>query len=344
MPIEEKTLAVVIPAYQAEGSIRDVIRRIPWYVDWIILTDDASTDGTAAAVKKISDPRICFLSHERNTGVGGAMVTGFKKAIELQADLIAKIDADGQMDPAYLNRFAFAAVRFHCDYVKANRFGHIEQLPAMPRIRLMGNLLLTFLTKFASGYWNVFDPQNGYVMITRKMLKRLDLERLDRSYFFEDSILINLNIMKARIAEIYIPAKYEGGKSSMRLSRIILTFPGKLLCGYLYRVYHKYIFRSLSPFALLLFFGIISITWGTVWGSMAWWSSYATQIPATTGTVILALLPLLLGWSSLLQALVLDVHDAGPCLLFDYDDEALQGPEKKETQAEDHSCSAEGVS
>ena len=323
MPIEGHTLAVVIPAYQAEKTIRKVIHQIPLYVDWIIVTDDASTDSTATAVKQIPDPRIYVLCHERNTGVGGAMVTGFQKAIELQADLVAKIDADGQMDPEYLDRFARAAVRFQCDYVKANRFAHIEKLPTMPGIRLTGNLLLTFLTKFVSGYWNVFDPQNGYVMITRKMLKRLDLKLLDSSYFFENSMLINLNIMRAKIAEIYLPAQYGSEESSMRLSRILATFPGKLLCGYLYRVYHKYVFRSLSPFALLLFFGIIAVSWGTVWGGMAWWRSYATQIPATTGTVILALLPLLLGWSSLLQALVLDVQDAGPCLLFDYDDESL---------------------
>ncbi|MDO8785476.1 MAG: glycosyltransferase family 2 protein [Syntrophales bacterium] len=335
MPIEGRTLAVVIPAYQAERFVRDVIRRIPPYVDWIIVTDDASTDGTVVAVKQMSDPRICLLRHKQNLGVGGAVVTGFQKAIELQADLIAKLDADGQMDPIYLDKFARAAVRFQCDYVKANRFGHIETLPTMPGIRLAGNLLLTFLTKFVSGYWNVFDPQNGYVMITRKMLKRLDLKRLDRSYFFENSMLINLNIMRAKIAEIYLPAQYGKEKSSMRLSRIIATFPRKLLCGYLYRVYHKYVFRSLSPFALLLLFGIIALTWGTVWGGMAWWQSYITQMPATTGTVILALLPLLLGWSSLLQALVLDVQDAGPCLLFDYDDEALQVQEENMSGSRD---------
>jgi glycosyltransferase involved in cell wall biosynthesis len=311
-----------------EKSIQDVIRRIPPWVDWIIVIDDASTDGTAAALQQLSDPRIVFLRHENNTGVGGAMVTGFRKALALQADLIAKIDADGQMDPQYLDRFARAAVRFQCDYVKANRFGHIENLPAMPLARLAGNLLLTFLTKFASGYWNVFDPQNGYVMITRKMLKRLDLKRLDRGYFFENSMLIHLNVMRAKIGEIYLPARYAGENSSLRLSRIIATFPGKLLGGYLYRIYQKYVFRSLSPFALLVFFGIAALAWGTVWGGMAWWHSYKTQIPATTGTVILALLPLLMGWSALLQALILDVQDAGPCLLFDYDDEALQVQEE----------------
>lgn len=330
MPIEGRTIAVVIPAYQAEKSIRKVIEQIPSYVDWVIVVDDASTDGTLAAVKQISDARMCVLSHEANTGVGGAMITGFQKAIELQADLIVKIDADGQMDPKYLDLFARAAIRFQCDYVKANRFGHIEKLPAMPKIRLAGNLFLTFLTKFVSGYWNVFDPQNGYVLITRKMLKRLDFKNLDCGYFFENSMLINLNIMRAKIAEIYLPARYGDEKSSMSLSRVIFTFPGKLLRGYLYRVYHKYVFRSLSPFALLLIFGIVTMLWGIFWGGLSWWRSYATQVPATTGTVILALMPLLLGWSSLLQALVLDVQDAGSCLLFDYDDDVLQVLERKE--------------
>lgn len=330
MPIEERTIAVVIPAYQAERTIQKVILQIPAYVDWIIVIDDASTDTTLSAVKQISDPRICILHHNRNTGVGGAMVTGYQKAIELRADLIAKIDADGQMDPKYLARFARAAVRFKCDYVKANRFGHIDKLPTMPKLRLAGNLFLTFLTKFVSGYWNIFDPQNGYVMITHKMLKRLNLKSLARGYFFENSMLINLNIMRAKIAEIYIPAQYGGEESSMRLSHIIVTFPPKLLLGYLYRIYQKYVFRSLSPFALLSIFGIVTMLWGTVWGGISWWQSYTTRVPATTGTVILALLPLLLGWTSLLQALVLDIQDAGPCLLFDYDDEELKSTEENE--------------
>lgn len=342
MSIEGCRVAVVIPAYQAERHIGDVIRGIPAWVDWIIVTDDASTDGTAAVLQQLPDPRISFLRHEKNIGVGGAMVTGFRKALALKADLIAKIDADGQMDPRYLDRFVRVAVQFKCDYIKANRFGHIEDLPAMPRVRFAGNLLMTFLTKFASGYWNVFDPQNGYVMITRKMLKRLDLARLERGYFFENSMLIHLNVMRAKIGEIYLPARYAGENSSLRLSKIITTFPGKLLSGYLYRIYQKYIFRSLSPFALLVFFGVAALGWGAIWGGLAWWHSYVTQIPAKTGTVILALLPLLLGWSSLLQALVLDVQDAGPCLLFDYDDEALQDSQEKDMHAGSNANIPEG--
>ncbi len=325
MAVEDKKLAVVIPAFKAGGTIASVVEAIPSFVDWIIIVDDASPDQQEKVIRSLEDPRIILLAHEKNKGVGGAMVTGYKKALDLGADLIAKIDADGQMDPEYLDRFARVAILHGCDYVKANRFGHLDALPAMPLARLLGSLILTFLTKIASGYWNVFDPQNGYVMITRDMLCRLDLKRLDQDWFFENAMLINLNILRARIGEIFLPARYGDEGSTMKLSGIISTFPGKLLSGFLFRVYQKYIFRSVSPFFLLVVFGALTIGWGTIWGSFAWYRSIATGVPATTGTVILALLPLLLGFASVLQAFVFDVQDAGPCLLFDYDDQSLKG-------------------
>jgi dolichol-phosphate mannosyltransferase len=328
MGIENKMLAVIIPAYNAEATIESVVEDIPSYVDWIIIVNDKSLDRTENAISSISNSRVILINNEKNMGVGGAMLTGFKKALELKADYIAKIDADGQMDTIYLDRFARICLLYGCDYVKANRFGHIDALPTMPRIRLVGNLILTFLTKFSSGYWNIFDPQNGYVMITRKMLKRLDLGIIDKGYFFENSMLINLNIMRAKIGEIYLPANYGNEISSMKLWTIILSFPKNLLLGYFHRIYQKYIFRSLSPYALLLFFGIILLLWGIIWGGIAWYKSFITGIPANTGTVILALLPLILGWSALLQALVLDIQDAGPSLLFDYDDEMLKDTEE----------------
>jgi glycosyltransferase involved in cell wall biosynthesis len=331
MAIEGHSIALVIPAYQAQAAISSVLAIIPAYVDWIIVVDDASKDETAAVVKRHADQRIILLSHDRNCGVGGAMITGFKKALDLKADFIAKIDADGQMDPSCLDRFAQVCLLHNCDYVKANRFGHLDALPVMPKLRLYGSIILSFLTKLTSGYWNVFDPQNGYIMITRKMLRRLDLERIDQGYFFENSMLILLNIMRARIGEIYLPACYGTEVSSMKLSNILRTFPGKLCAGFIYRVYQKYFFRSLSPFFLLLNLGLVCCLWGALWGGWAWYKSSVTGIPATTGTVVLALLPLILGWSALLQAFVLDVQDAGPCLLFDYDDETLKTSGEKNT-------------
>jgi glycosyltransferase involved in cell wall biosynthesis len=326
MAVDGYSLAVIIPAYRAEATIAQVIKKMPDYVDWIIVVDDASRDKTADIVSKLADKRIILIQHTENSGVGAAMITGFRRGLETGADLLAKIDADDQMDPYYLDRFVRVSILYGCDYVKANRFGHLEAIPAMPKIRFVGSIILSFLTKLVSGYWNVFDPQNGYVMITRRMLLRLDLKNIDKGYYFENSMLTSLNIMRARIGEIYLPAQYGNEKSSMKLSNILWTFPGKLCAGFFYRIYQKYLFRSLSPFFLLFTFGITCCIWGCLWGGWAWYKSLETGIPTPTGTVILALLPLILGWSALLQAFVLDIQDAGQCLLFDFDDETLKFP------------------
>jgi glycosyltransferase involved in cell wall biosynthesis len=328
MAVDGASLAVVIPAFRAAATIGDLLRRIPGYADWIIVVDDASPDDLADRVAEVADPRVILIRHEHNLGVGGATVTGYRRAIELGALCVAKIDADGQMEPRFLDRFVRMALKHGCDYVKGNRFGDLDALRTMPRVRLAGNVLLTFLTKVASGYWNVFDPQNGYVLITRRMLRMLNLDQLDRGYSFENSMLINLNIFRARLGELFLPASYDEHASSMRLWRIVFTFPLHLARGFCRRVYHKYFFRSMSPFLPLVAFGSVASLWGALWGGFVWLRSIRTGVAAATGTVILALLPLLLGWSSLLQALVLDVQDAGPCVLFDVDDESLlTGPE-----------------
>lgn len=240
-PIENYRLAVVIPAYNAETSIQSVILSIPAYVERIIVVDDGSEDGTRKAVQSLVDPRIVLLHHEHNRGVGGAMVTGFKAALAMGVDLVAKIDADGQMAPDHLERMAQLAIEEKYDYVKANRFQKSGSLPEMPPVRLIGNLVLTFLTRMAAGFREISDTQNGYVLITRHMLARLPLEQIDRGYFFENSMLIELNILEGRIAEMYVPARYDGEMSSLRISRIICTFPPKLIAGFASRIIRKYI-------------------------------------------------------------------------------------------------------
>ncbi len=327
MILDSYRLAVIIPAFRAAETIGPVLRAVPSYVDHIIVVDDHSPDGLEGAVAALEDDRIVYLRHQRNKGVGGAMVSGYRKALELKADLVAKVDADGQMDPAFLDRLALVAVRWECDYVKANRFGRISHLEGMPRARLLGNIFLSFLTKAASGYWNIFDPQNGYTLITRRMLKRLELERIDESYFFENSMLIHLNVVRARVGEIYLPAKYGDEKSSMRLMRILVSFPLKLTKGFAFRVFQKYILRSTSPVFLYLLFGILGSGWGTLFGAHTWIRSYLSGQVATTGEVLLAVLPFLLGWTALLQAVSLDAMDCGPSILVDWDDERL---DKKE--------------
>lgn len=235
------SLAVVIPAYNAEKTIQSVILSLPVNVERIIVVDDGSVDQTSNAVQSLDDPRIVLLYHERNQGVGGAMVTGFKAALTTGVALVAKIDADGQMEPDYLNKMAQLAVEQRCDYVKANRFQRNGPLPKMPPVRLAGNLVLAFLTRIASGFREILDPQNGYVLITRHMLTRLPLDRIDRGYFFENSMLIELNVLGGRVSEMYVPARYSGEMSSLIISRIIWTFPPKLIAGFISRIIRKYV-------------------------------------------------------------------------------------------------------
>ena len=316
-------LAVIVPAFRAARTIGPVIGAMPPYVDHIIVVDDLSPDNLEEVVAAQGDERIVYLRHDHNKGVGGAMVTGYRKALELGASLVAKVDADDQMDPVHLGRLSLVALDWDCDYVKANRFGRISHLEGMPRARLLGNIFLSFLTKVASGYWNIFDPQNGYTLITGRMLKRLDLNRIDESYFFENSMLIHLNVVRARVGELYLPAKYGNEQSSMKLARIVASFPLKLLRGFFSRVFQKYILRSTSPIFIYLVFGILGVGWGVVFGIYAWLHSYLTGQVTTTGQALLAVLPFLMGWTAILQAVSLDAMDCGPSILMDWDDERL---------------------
>ncbi|MBF0499743.1 MAG: glycosyltransferase family 2 protein [Candidatus Riflebacteria bacterium] len=328
MTSKTKTLAVVIPAWRAASSIAAVVSSIPAIVSMIIIVNDASPDDLVNVVKGLPDPRVILLSHEVNQGVGGAMVSGFRKAMELGADYVARIDADGQMDPQHLGIFIAVAEEYGCDYVKACRFGHIDSPTEMPHLRSFGNIALTFLTKFVSGYWNIFDPQNGYAMISRRMLLRLPLEYLDKNHFYENSMLISLNIMRAKIGEIYVPDISTGEVSSARLPIISWSFLRKLVSGFIFRIYQKYVLRSLSPYALFLAIGSIFIAWSATWEGIALVHSSFGGVISVTDTVMFALLPFLMGWSLILEAIVLDVRDSDPSMLFNHGEE-LNFPRRK---------------
>ena len=216
---------VVIPAYNVAAYIGSVLRGLPDFVDTITVVDDGSADGTAEAARAVGDPRVTVLQSPVNEGVGAAMARGFKHALGQGAGIIVKMDGDGQMDPADLARLLEPIVEGRCEYAKGNRFLMSRELDIMPRARLAGNFVLTFLTKLASGYWNVFDPQNGYVAITSDALGLLDLDRLSRRYFFENDMLINLNILNFRVKDVPLPAQYGDERSSLRIKRILVTFP-----------------------------------------------------------------------------------------------------------------------
>ena len=302
-------ITAVIPAYNEAKHIGQVLGRIPEYVDQVIVVDDASTDQTSHATKQFKDPRILILNHPKNLGVGGATLTGYRKAMELGADIIAKIDGDGQMDWKFLPNLLDPLIKEDCHYAKGNRFLASESLDFMPRSRLFGNLTLTFLTKLASGYWHIFDPQNGYTAIKAKTLAALDLVPIHQGYFFENDMLVHLNLLGCRVRDVAIPASYGEEKSDLNPIKAGAVFPFLLLQRFIRRIYQKYILRDFSPIALFLILGILSFSWGLIFGIFHWIKSYMLGVVTPTGTIMLALLPLILGFQLILQAIVLDIGE-----------------------------------
>jgi glycosyltransferase involved in cell wall biosynthesis len=306
---KQKRVAVVIPAYNEENLVAGVLGDAPAYVDHVIVVDDCSTDQTAQVVRNCSDGRVSLLSTGSNQGVGGATMVGYAKALELNCELIVKMDGDGQMAPEHLDKLLDAIVDQEYDYAKGNRFLAGESLHAMPRHRLFGNVILTFLTKLASGYWNVFDPQNGYTAISAAALRRLDLPTLHTRYFFENDMLVALSIHNARVADVPIPARYGNEKSKLNPFKAGITFPLLLIMRFWRRIYQKYVLRDFSVIALFLVMGLLLFGWGVIFGAYHWILSVLTNHVATTGTVMLAVLPLILGFQLILQAVVLDIQE-----------------------------------
>jgi glycosyltransferase involved in cell wall biosynthesis len=306
---KERRIAVVVPAYNEARLVAGVLCSLPGYVDHVVAVDDCSTDDTAAAIAAAGDARVVAMRTPGNQGVGGATLLGYRKALELGCDVAVKMDGDGQMSPEHLHLLLDAVVEQGYDYAKGNRFLAGGSLSAMPRHRLFGNVVLTFVNKLASGYWHVFDPQNGYTAISADALRRLDFDLIHRRYFFENDMLIALNFHNARVRDVPIPARYGDEHSDLSPFRVGVTFPLLFVPRLWRRIYQKYVLRDFSPIALFLFAGLLLFAWGVVFGAYHWALSVLTEHVATTGTVMLAVLPLILGFQLILQALVLDIQE-----------------------------------
>ena len=304
-------IVAAIPSHQAELTVSGVITTMPAFVDTIVAVDDASKDRTRQVLLDCASahPRLVVLHHDVNQGVGGAMRTAFKHALTLKCDVVVKMDSDGQMHPDDLAPLLDALIDGNYDYAKGNRFlYHRGELANMPKVRLLGNLALTFLTKLASGYWNIFDPQNGFVACRTRVLERLDLDKMARDYFFENDMLINLNIVAARVVDVPMPARYGDERSSMRIHHIVMRFPIRLFLGYWRRVLERYVLRDFSPLVLFLFSGLAMMLFGMGFGGWEWYQSSRTGVEASSGTIMLAALPFMLGFQLVLQAIMLDIQ------------------------------------
>lgn len=302
-------ISVVVPAHNEAAHIASVLRNLPSFVDNILVIDDASLDGTREAALACGDSRLILIQNPKNLGVGGSMLKGYEKALELQTDIVVKMDGDDQMSPDYLPELLDVLIEENYDYAKGNRFLAGESLQAMPRLRLFGNIVLTFLTKLASGYWHIFDPQNGYTAVKAKSLKVLDRKAIHAGYFFENDMLIHLNLLSCQVKDVAIPAKYGEEKSDLNPLKVGLSFPSLLMRRFFFRIYQKYVLRDFSPIALFFLLGGLLFAWGFGFGIYLWLHTRHTGLPNPTGTIMLSLLPLILGFQLLLQAVVLDIQE-----------------------------------
>jgi dolichol-phosphate mannosyltransferase len=302
-------IQVVIPAYNEERFIGQVLSSLPGYVDKIIVVDDCSTDETFHVATASVDPRVVVIKTAHNCGIGEAMCLGYQKALDLGGEILVKVDGDGQMDPEHLALLLDALIEKGYDYAKGNRFLHSEAISQMPAVRIIGNIVLTFLTKAASGYWHIFDPQNGYTAIRADALRSIALEKLDRRFFFENDMLVRLNIHNFRVTDVAMPARYGQETSDLRISKILITFPALLLRRFMYRILHKYILRNFSPVALFFLLGLPIFLCGAFFGLYLWARSMITGEPTPTGSIMLALVPIVLGFQLVLQAIVLDIQE-----------------------------------
>lgn len=304
---EDFRVAAVIPCYNEEAHVAAVIRGLLDVVDFVVAVDDCSTDRTWEILGSLESADLIRVRHDRNRGVGAAMATGYLRALELGAEVCVKVDGDGQMAPEHIPGLVGPVLRGEADYAKGNRFHNLPALTTMPRIRLLGNGMLSFLTKLASGYWSVFDPTNGFTAISRGALERLDLRRIPRSYFFESGMLIELNIQRAVVRDVPIPARYGSERSSLRIGRVLWEFPPLLLRGLVKRFFWRYMIQDFNALTICVLAGVPALVFGIVFGSYHWWLSTTTGVAATAGTTILAALPILLGFQCLLTAFVLDI-------------------------------------
>jgi glycosyltransferase involved in cell wall biosynthesis len=302
-------IAAVIPAYRVEAQIAGVITSIPSFVRTIIVVDDASPDRTNGVVRGVLDkePRGVLLSHARNRGVGAAMVTGVREALARGAEIVVKVDGDGQMAGEGIIDLLIPLVEGRADFSKGNRFRDARALQAMPLLRRIGNAGLSFCAKAATGYWDCFDPTNGFLAMRGDVLSRLPLARVAPGYFFEISLLGELYLLQAVVSDVPIPARYGKEKSSLSIPRVLVTFPWKLAAMLARRILLKYFVYDFTVGSLYIAGGLPLLAFGLVFG-MTNWIKYASQgVPAPTGTVMLATLPFILGFQLLLSAISFDL-------------------------------------
>lgn len=306
-------IAVVIPCYRARttvgGILKAVLKLAGGLVFRVYVVDDACPEQTGEYVRgNHSDPRLRIIFHEKNLGVGGATKSGYRAALADGADIAVKLDADGQMDPSRIPALVKPLAEGRADYTKGNRFDNLETLVAMPKIRLLGNALLSFISKLTSGYWNLMDPTNGFTAIHERALRRIPLEKVADRYFFENDLLFRLNTIRAVVRDVPMPAHYPDFPSSLSVFHSLASFPPRLARNFFKRITYNYFLRDFNIGSVCLLSGTACLGFAGIYGSYHLYRSLFAGIQATSGTVMVASLPILIGFHLYLTFLNQDLH------------------------------------
>lgn len=301
-------ISVVIPCFRVSAHIMSVLARIGPEVSRVYVVDDCCPEKSGLLVQsECQDPRVAVIFHEHNQGVGGAMLTGYARAIAEGGEIIVKIDGDGQMDPAILPDFIDPIARGEADYSKGNRFFDLSQIGNMPTMRIIGNAALSFMTKLSTGYWDIFDPTNGYTAIRADAARQLPFGKISNRYFFETDMLFRLNIIRAVVVDVPMDAHYGEEKSNLKISKILGEFIYKHARNFAKRIFYNYYLRDLSAASVELAVGSVLIVFGISFGGWHWLQSHGANTATPAGTVMLSAMPIILGLQLILAFVNYDI-------------------------------------
>lgn len=304
-------IAVAIPCYKVKKHILSVIEAIGAEVDMIFVVDDCCPEETGDFVlNNTADARVQVIKHEKNQGVGGAIKTAYAEAIKQNVGVVIKIDGDGQMNPELIPSFIKPIIDGKADYTKGSRFYSLKSLVQMPNLRKFGNAVLSFVNKASSGYWGVMDPTNGYTAINIHALKLLDLDKINNRYFFESDMLFRLGTIRAVVKDIPMDALYDDEESNLSIKKVILDFPPLYIKAFFKRIFYNYFLRDFNGASMELLMGTFLVLSGGLWGAINWSLSITTDIESSVGTVMLSVLPIILGFQLLLAALNFDMNNS----------------------------------
>jgi dolichol-phosphate mannosyltransferase len=290
------SVAVVIPCYRERLHILELLNAIGPEASAIYVVDDACPDNTGILVEEsCTDKRVQVLRHDTNLGVGGATLTGYRAALEAGFDIIVKLDGDGQMAPDQIPRIIAPLIDGRADYTKGNRFHRADAIAAMPRTRIAGNFALSLMSKLSSGYWNIFDPTNGYTAIHKAAASSLQMDKLSKGYFFESDLLFQLGIIRAVVEDVPMIARYGAETSGINIPKVIPEFFAKHYVNTCKRIYFNYFLRDPGVATLQLVFGKLLTAFGVIFGGWHWYHGAQSGVTASAGTVVLAALPILIG-------------------------------------------------